>query len=186
MMSCLLAAWVAVQFAPPEAKTESRRDTYIIMLQNGEKLPVFLDQAEKKGNNVIRVEVDEPWYQPPRYRMVKTAEIVEQSKERPSVRDQRIRDGWRANGFTEVNGKQVPTAEVEWAQAARRLAGVTDTLDRPVSPDSSSGDAAPPVSPVGEAAPGFPAQWGAHIGIVVAAILLLVLVARTLVFPGNP
>ena len=182
MIAYLLIALAAMDMAQPEAAPEPGRKSYILTLQNGERRGVFWDERKELGNNIVRVELDTPWK--PGFDNIKKSDIADYGSERQSAREDRIRQGWLDAGYTQVNGKPVLITEVELAQRARQMAGVTDASSAP-PPSPETEETAQPV--VSEAPPkmaerGLLAEWGPHIGVAAMALLLIGLVAKWLIF----
>jgi hypothetical protein len=189
MITCLLIVVATSTVAQPQAKTDEDHPTYTVILPDGEKLPVFWEERQEQTSaDYVRVQIDAPWDPAPQYWQGKMSSITVSRKERPDARERRRAEGWKAAGFDLVNGRYIPKTEVELAQRARQMAGVTETSSTAaLSPSASSDDVLQTTAPgpvEDSAAPGFFAQWGAHIGLVIVAGLFLVLLARTLVFTG--
>jgi len=183
MISCVCISLLAVLAAPQDAAPAKQRTTYIITTPEG-KLPVFWDEAKiQEGQDWVRVEVDEPWA--PRIWQGKRSTVTVEGRERKAAATERLKEGYEAHGYVEANGRFVLQAEVALAERARKMAGLTSPSPA-TSPDASSTMASPAVpEPVNEAAGGNAApspikQWGPEAGVVVVAVLLLALVARTL------
>jgi hypothetical protein len=167
---------VLVSQVPEPAK---ERTTYIITTPGGE-FPVFWDEAESRsGQDWVRVEVDEPWN--PRVWTGKRSSVTGERRERPSAREQRIKEGYEQHGYAQVNGRFVPKAEVDLAKRARAMAGLEAPAENVAAPP-------PPVkviTPSDGTIPDLPPpsvlkRWAPHAGLVVVAALLLLLVGRTL------
>jgi hypothetical protein len=189
MITCVLMVVVASTVAQPQPKTDEERPTSVIILPDGKKLPVFWEERQEQTSaDYVRVQIDAPWEPTPQYWQGKVSSITVSGKERAAARERRLADGWKAAGFDLVNGRYIPKTEVELAQRARQMAGVAETSSTaPPSPSASSDNvsqATAPASVKDSVAPGFLAQWGAHIGLVIVAGLILALLARTLVFTG--
>lgn len=182
MLTGLIAIMVAAGFgqANPDLldlSDKKDRQTYILILDTGEKLPAF---CKKDGEGYI-IEVDEPpWQKRMRLPLSRIKEFI---GERPSERYERIKTWCEEHGYLEIGDWKFYSAkEVEWARQARKMAGV----------DKQAADAPVPVSiaasapvPATESKPGLLVQWGGHAALVLVAVLLIGLVFRTLIFPGN-
>lgn len=131
------------------------------------------------------VEVDSPWLPAPSYKTVDERSVKVEA-ERTKDRDQRRRKEALEAGFSDINGRYYPTAEVEWAKQAKKMANVQDAAAEPPEETAAPVETLPvPESPAPAPAPGFVARWGAHAVLVVVALLLVVLVVRTMILSGD-
>lgn len=170
--------------APPASVRERR--SYIIILKNGQELPGFWEQRTELPNDMVRVELDTPWE--PGTKMFKNSDVEgAPGAERPERRKDRIRKGWEERGYTEVNGVYYPKTEVELAQRARQMAGVTD---KPVETELDAVE--PAQETINEAvqetgAPDSSQGWKlivGYVGVVGVAALFVAVVIRKMILPG--
>ena len=181
------------------ARKSDAQPTYTIMLPDGKKLPVFWDERqEQQGSDWVRVQIDEPWDATPQFWQGKLSAVTVSGKERPSAREKRRKEGWDKNGFVEIDGHYVLKTEVDLAQRAREMAGITGMPGRgpadshivgvaqklQAGAESASGhglqhrDAADPGAAAKHSGSG--GRWAAAAGLVAVAALLITLVVRTL------
>ena len=107
--------------------------------------------------------------------------------ERPRERQRRLHQGWTDAGYTDVNGRYYRTDEVVLANRARQMAGVLEHPEPPPPSDDPPKaettppppDAAPEVEP-----PGFVRQWWLHAALVLAALVLIGVVVKTILMAG--
>jgi hypothetical protein len=153
------------------------RQTYILILDTGEKLPAF---CKKEGEDYI-AEVDyPPWQTRMRLPLSRIKEFI---GERPAERYQRIKKWCEQNGYLEIGDwKFYAAKEVQWAKQARKMAGVDKEVSAEAVPVAAK--VAEPVA-AEVAKPGIFVQWGAHAALVLVAVLLIGLIFRTLILPGN-
>ena len=186
MSISLLIAFAAIGVVRAAPDSGDSRPTYIIRSE-GEDYAVFWEERQDKGNGWCRVELNAPWLAEPQFENFRESEVTV-FRERDRSREQRIKRGWRDAGFTEISpGNYVSTYEVDLAQRARDMAGVTPADDAaPEPPRAANADAAPAPQEIPETnTRGFVAEWGPHAVLIFVALLLVTLVARTLLFSAD-
>ena len=145
---------------------------------------MFWDDRKETRKDVYWVKRDTPWE--PKSVTIKGSDVKEVVSERPRARQRRLRQGWTDAGYTEVNGRYYRTAEVALANRAREMAGVPEHPEPPPALDDAPKAETTPLldaAPKGEP-PGFVRQWWLHAAVVVGAVVLIGIVARTLLMAG--
>ncbi len=175
--------FVAAALVLCTAQTEAppARTTHTIILENGQQLHGFWDQRQVLAGGSVRVELDTPWA--PGFEILRESDIRSAGAERTKAREARIVEGWKEAGFTLIDGRPVPTVEVELANRAREMADVGQEEDvpaqsvelLPVVPQPGAPEAVAPEPP------SFARRWGGQAAIVVAALLLAGVILKTLV-----
>ena len=165
------------------------RQPYVIQLKDGEVVGFWNERGIQSGG-VVRVELDMPWRKPDRqWKMIPMNTVVgEPVEERESATAQRRQKGYADAGLVALaNGMVVAKDKYDLAQRARQLAGLNagegeeDTGADGAEGEQDAGEveaaAAPPV--------GFFERWGAHIGLLLVAVLLTGLVVRMAFLSGD-
>ena len=166
---------------------------YVIQLKDGNELYGFWDERTVQGGGKVTVELDEPWMPTRQRKILSLSDVAATFKERDSTTAKRRQKGYEDAGQVLINGSlAVPTAKYELVQRARQMAGLDaaegeqDADDVEVSGTdvagavitAEPGSAPPPL-------PGFFEQWGAHIGLLLVAVLLTGLVVRMAFLSGD-
>ncbi len=184
LISVALLAGLGQAVTPPGPEMK----TYILTLQDGTKVPVFWD-SKQEDKDWVHLQIDEPWLpQQPAYWSGKASEIVSKRLEIPSMREQRVREGWAAQGFVEINGRHVEASDKAWSDRARELAGVTAPGGASAPAPAAETPALAPPDPQAQAsAPqrGLVWPWAGYVGIGAVAIALIIVIARTMVVGEN-
>ena len=186
MRGCLLIAAICTALGQSDAASRGERDTCIVILKDGTELPVFWDDRKETRKDVYWVERDTPWE--PKSVTIKGADVKDVVSERPRERQRRLRQGWTDAGYTEVNGRYYRTEEVGLANRAREMAGVKESAEAPPAPDDAPEVDNPPAAPVQTTPeaqpPGFVRQWWMHGALVLAALVLIGVVVKTMLMAG--
>jgi len=187
MTGCLLIVAVCAALGQSEAVSQTEPETCTVILKDGRKFHVIWDGEPGRGA-ASRLERDTPWE--PGTVSIRHSEIAEKGvrPETRRARQRRLREGWIEAGYTEINGRYYKDGEVERADEALRMAGVTKDSEPPPEPDNApavESPAPPPTEPVPEAAPpGFLRQWGLHAALLAGALVLVGVVAKTMLMAG--
>ncbi|NIA15592.1 MAG: hypothetical protein GWP08_16135 [Nitrospiraceae bacterium] len=180
MLAALITVLLVANAAPGDSQPGEARQIYVLILNNGTKLPCFWDEKiTPPGGTSYRVEIDTPWLPENKKKLINESDIAEGPfREKASARAKRI----AAAGYTVIDGAYYLTSEVELAQRAREMAGVRETSDAPEDPpppvrveelDVPSAESQPP-----EQAPAFVQQWGLKAGVILVALALMIAVAK--------
>jgi hypothetical protein len=180
-----LSAWSPAFYGPIDAQAP----TYRVSLPDGGQAVIgfyakgkFVDLSTLTGTNV-NYYVDAPWQYlhtglPPNPKsLIRTS--LSPSKESPSVRNQRLEQGWKTAGyvFVETPQGQHPVLKQEF-ELAQRAAAMARAVE-------AQATATPAALPQAAAAPppelGLWQQWGMHLVIAVVGLSLTALVIKTLV-----
>lgn len=168
---------VAMQAGAPADAGAQPRQPYVIQTKDGSSFVGFWEEKKAYGPGKVRVEVDEPW-NARRFEVVVESEVTEATREWRQATEQRIKKGWEAAGFVLINGGvPVSARQFELAQRARKMAGI-DPPDEGNEIQAAVPENSVPAEPTASPPPGFFQQWGAHIGLLLVAVLLIGLVAR--------
>jgi len=166
------------------------RQPYIIQLSDGRELVGFWEEKGTQSGGKVRVELDTPW-NPGQWEMISQSNVVSATPERPKTTLKRIQKGWDEAGFVLVNGVlPVPKPKYKLEQRARQMAGLDGAEGEQAVelPETSGADAAGAVTTEPGSAPplpGFFERWGAHIGLLLVAVLLTGLVVRMAFLSGD-
>ncbi|HUW59638.1 MAG TPA: hypothetical protein VMZ06_01430 [Candidatus Bathyarchaeia archaeon] len=168
------------------------RQPYVIQLKDGTELVGFWEQRETQSGGKVRVELDTPWIQGPQRKMISQSDIISApTQERPTATLNRRQKGYADAGLVQVSDSLVvPRDNYDRAQRARQMAGLDAAEgEQAVETGETSGadmagavTAEPGVAPP---RPGFFEQWGAHIGLLLVAVLLTGLVVRMAFLSGD-
>ena len=164
--------------AQTDAATPPEQATRILEMKNGETMAVFWEDRQELGNDSASVKIDDPLKDSPPSRIVKHADIVRNTMESKGDREKRIEEAWKQAGFLKVNGRYVDAKEVQCAQRARKMAGITEKGSSSPSPTSLSEEQPTPKA----SAPVPQRLWmwrGVEAGIVLAALALAGMVVKT-------
>ncbi|MCX5772642.1 MAG: hypothetical protein NTZ09_20550 [Candidatus Hydrogenedentes bacterium] len=165
------------------------RQPYVIQLNEGRELVGFWEQRGTQSGGKVRVELDKPWAQGPQWEMIAQSSVVSATPERQSATIKRLQKGWNEAGFVLVNHLPVPKDKYELAQRARQMAGLDGGEgEQAEAVETSGADVAGAVATDPAATPplpGFFEQWGAHIGLLLVAVLLTGLVVRMAFLSGD-
>jgi hypothetical protein len=182
MLTMLIAS--ALLFCTGQAGTDAppARTAYSIILENGKQLHGFWEERQELAEGSVRVELDTPWA--PGFEIIRESEIVSTGVERGKAREDRILEGWKSAGFTLVEGRPIPTVEVELANRAREMAGVGQNSESvpaqavdilPAAPEPAAAAVA-----VTESA-SIARRWGGQVAIVAVALLLAGVIVKALI-----
>ena len=164
------------------------RQPYVIQLNDGRELVGFWEQRETQSGGKVRVELDMPWAPVNKREMLPQSSVVSATPERPTATLKRIEKGWDEAGYVLVNDSiPVLKEKYELAQRARQMAGL-DGAEGEQAVETSGADVAGAVTTeprVAPPLPGFFEQWGAHIGLLLVAVLLTGLVVRMAFLSGD-
>lgn len=193
-MNALVIALAACALAQPDSPPDPNDRTVYEITQQGKQEPIygFMNLDDWNTKSSIKVELDAPWEPEPRYEVVFPSKAT-WTREWSGGHETRLADQARAAGFERIGSKYYPIKEVAWARKAREMAGIdenepeTATLAAPSEPAQDGAEvvvpsAAPPVPGDG---PGLVSRWGGQILLGAIAAVLVILVAKTLVFSGN-
>jgi len=142
---------------------------------------VFWEDKKETRKDVYWVERDTPWE--PKSVTIKGYDVKDVVSERPRERQRRLCQGWTDAGYTELNGRYYRTEEVGLANRAREMAGIKDNVEAPPVPDDApkAETTPPPIAAAPEVEPPpFVRQWWLHAALVVGAVVLIGIVAKTL------
>ncbi len=156
----------------------------------GQKEPIYGFVSEEDWKkSLARVTLDMPWASEPDVRNVNPDKASRQ-KERPRSRQRRLERQALAAGFERLGDKYYPIKEIQWAQRARDMAGIRDhtpvegAVDVPDAVESAPAvPTTPSQSPV--PTPGLIQRWWMHVGLVIVALVLVGLIAKTMLFSGG-
>ena len=182
---------LAMQAGAPAGPANQARQPYVIQLKDGRELVGFWEQRGTQSGGIVRVELDMPWAQGPQWEMIPQSKVKSVTQERPKTTLKRIQKGWENAGYVWVNDfLQVPKDKYGLAQRARQMAGI-DAAEGEQAVEVVETSATPPTGAVatepGAAPPlpGFFEQWGAHVGLLLVAVLLTGLVVRMAFLSGD-
>lgn len=187
---------LAMQAGAPGDAAAQVRQPYVIQLKGGTSFVGFWEEKKAYGPGKSRVEVDEPW-NPRRFEVVVESEVTEATREWRQATEQRIKKGWEAAGYVLLDGGvPVSAAQFELAKRAREMAGVDapegvdaggDVEAEASGAEASGAEGVVTTEPAsGAPASGFFDRWGAHIGLLLVAVLLTGLVVRMTFLSGEP
>lgn len=166
----------------PAGDHASPKTPYVITLRDGTEFVGFWDQRRAFSDKGVEVELDSPWQ--PGVKRIRTDDVKDAPiRELPQAREERRAKALKAAGLAEVNGKYVSESELRLAERAREMAGVGAKQPANSAPELSPEPAAPETAEAEPAArPGFLSLWGPHIGIVLAAGILIGLISAKFLF----
>jgi hypothetical protein len=161
----------------------------------GQKQPIYgfvdestLDLTDPKPE-FITVELDKPWLPKTETQRIRKTMISEIKKEYSRDRETRLNVQAAEAGLVLVNGTYYRIEEVEWADKAREMAGLTgeETGTSPASPQEALNPhpavpEAPPATAPSASVPRRP--WGMEIALVAGAIVLIGVVVKTMLLNG--
>jgi hypothetical protein len=167
------------------------RQAYVIQLKDGQQLVGFWDEKGTQSGGKVRVELDMPWMPDRQWAMISLSNVVSADPERPTVTNKRRQKGFEDAGQVLVNGLAVPRDKYDLALRARRMAGIegaegeqdAEAVEVSTAPPIDTEATEPGVAP--PPIPGFFEQWGAHIGLLLVAVLLTGLVVRMAFLSGD-
>ncbi|HOZ45446.1 MAG TPA: hypothetical protein PLO37_03405 [Candidatus Hydrogenedentes bacterium] len=181
--------YVLAQTEDPLAAPEE--PVYVITLNDtGEKIYGFVDEKDWERGTIARVTLDMPWSPQPVVKRVNPAKATLE-REWSGARERRLAEQAAAVGLNRVGEGYYRAEEVEWARKAREMARLADAAEAEATTEASDASAAEPepvasggpsVSEPAPEAPGFVRRWGKHVAIVVAALALLGVTAKWLLF----